>query len=89
MKTDTRFKHESLQDKDTIADLLDALKNSIAKGKIVLEEDGGQLTLEPQGLLHLKISANQEDGQNRLNLRVSWQTENKASNGKNIKISHK
>lgn len=89
MKTDTRFKHESLQDKETIADLLESLKTSIAKGKIVLEEDGHQLTLEPQGLLHLKISANQEDGQNRLNLRVSWQDENKATNGKNIKISHK
>jgi len=89
MKNDTRFKHESLQDKDTIADLLDTLKTSIAKGKIVLEEDDHQLTLEPKGLLHLKISANQEDGQSRINLRVSWQDENKAPSGKNIKISHK
>ncbi|WP_419796517.1 MAG: amphi-Trp domain-containing protein [Terasakiella sp.] len=87
MKENQRFKHESLQDTKTISTLLTALTDAISDGKIVMEDDNSLLTMEPKGLLLLKISALKEDDQNRLNIKISWQGETKVESGKNIKIS--
>ncbi len=87
MKENQRFKHESLQDSKTIATLLSALTEAISDGKIIMEDSNASLTMEPKGLLHLKISASKEDDQNRLNIKISWQGERKVESGKNIKIS--
>jgi len=87
VKENQRFKHESLQDSKTIAGLLEALTQAIKDGKIVLEDEDTTLVMEPQGLLHLKLTGTKEDNQNRLNIRISWQGERTVENGKNIKIS--
>jgi len=87
MKDNQRFKHESLQDSKTISTLLNALTDAISDGKIVMEDGNSSLTMEPEGLLHLKISASKEDDQNRLNIKISWQGKTKVESGKNIKIS--
>lgn len=70
-----RFKHESLQDTDTIRELLKAITKGIAKGKISFSDEDDEMIMEPQGLLNLKLSASQEENRNRLAIRISWQTE--------------
>lgn len=70
-----RFKHESLQDTDTIRELLKAITKGIAKGKISFSDEDNEMIMEPQGLLNLKLSASQEENRNRLAIRISWQTE--------------
>ncbi|RLT95060.1 amphi-Trp domain-containing protein [Ketobacter sp.] len=69
------FKHESLQDQKSIQDILKAVTKGIAKGELVFSDDEGEIVLQPEGLLALKVSARQEDGQNRLDIRIRWQSE--------------
>jgi hypothetical protein len=38
--------------------------------------------MRPEGLLELKVTANQEDNRNRFNIRVSWQVEDKVEKKK-------
>lgn len=88
MKNETRkFSHESLQDADTIQDLLAALKKGIRKGEISLEDDNGGITLKPSGLLKLKISASQNDGLNVLDIHVSWHSRESGKLRKQLRIS--
>lgn len=89
MKQSSRFRHESLQTTDSIKSLLKALTQGIGKGKVVLEDEDGNMVLEPEGLLHLKISANQDDDHNRINIKISWQGEQNIPSKKELKISDK
>ena len=89
MKQNSRFTHESLQDKNSIRDLLKAISNGIAKGKVTLEDEDGVLTMEPEGLLNLKVTASQEDERNRINIRITWQGERQLPSKKPLKVSSK
>ena len=76
-KSKDSFRHESLQDGQTIQGILQALSEGLAAGKIELSDEEDQMVLKPEGLLHLKLTASQEDNQNRINLRVTWQSRDK------------
>lgn len=80
-----RFRHESLQDCDSIQSLLDAITQGIAKGKITLKDDDDTIIMEPDGLIRMKLTAVQEDGRNRLDLRLTWQSEDDVPKGKSLK----
>jgi len=89
MKRNNRFSHESLQDESTIKNLLEALSNGLAKGKVVLEDGDDSMTLEPHGLLRLKVSANQDEDRSRISVRISWKEEDNLPKGKRLKINNK
>nr|WP_319383951.1 amphi-Trp domain-containing protein [uncultured Roseibium sp.] len=72
MERKGRFRHQSLQDKKSILKMLDALKRGISKGEIEFGDDTGDITLEPRGLMNLRVTATNEDGQSRLDMRISW-----------------
>ena len=72
MERKGRFRHQSLQDKKSIQKLLDAVKRGIAKGDLQFGDDTGEITLEPKGLMNLRVTATNEDGQSRLDLRITW-----------------
>jgi amphi-Trp domain-containing protein len=76
------FRHDSFQDVKSISKLLDAITLGIAKGKIVFSDDDDKIIMNPKGLLDLKITASQEDNRQKINLRISWQEENKTKNRK-------
>jgi len=69
------FRHESLQDSKSIRDILQSITKAIGKGKVVFSDEDDKIVMEPEGLLHLKITASQEDSRQRINIRISWQTE--------------
>lgn len=80
------FRHESIQDSKSIQDILKAITKGLSSGKLSLSDDNGEVKLEPKGLLNLKVTARQEDGQNRLDIRVSWQDKEKVLKKKNLSV---
>ncbi|WP_052481220.1 amphi-Trp domain-containing protein [Gilvimarinus agarilyticus] len=66
------FRHESLQDTQSIRNLLQALLDGIDNGELAFSEGKDTLTLTPQGLMQVKLTAQREDAYNRVNLRFSW-----------------
>ncbi len=81
------FKHESLQDRKSIQDILKAVTKGIAKGELVFNDDEGEIVMQPEGLLTLKVSARQEDGQNRLDIRIRWQSEERELERKPLQVN--
>jgi amphi-Trp domain-containing protein len=76
------FRHQSLQDVKSIQGILKAITSGIANGKITFSDDDEKIVMKPEGLLDLKVTANQEDNRNRFNIRISWQIENGGENKK-------
>lgn len=76
------FRHDSLQDTKTISRILDAITKGITKGKLVFSDEDDKITIEPNGLLELKVKASQEGGLQHVNIRISWQVENKKKSPK-------
>ncbi len=72
-----QFKHESLQDKKSIQNMLKSISKAIAKGELQFSDQEGEIVMEPKGLLNLKITARKQDGEQRLDVRVSWKTQEK------------
>jgi amphi-Trp domain-containing protein len=71
------FRHESLQNRDSIQQILKALTEGIARGKVTFSDDEDGISMTPDGLLNLKLSASQEDNRNRINLRITWEDKKK------------
>jgi len=69
------FRHQSLQDKKSIQDILKSISSGIAKGKVTFSDEDEKIIMRPEGLLDLKVTATQEDNHNRFNIRISWQAE--------------
>lgn len=80
------FRHESLQDAKTIEGILKALTDGLASGTLNFSDAGDSIELEPRGLMNLKITASQEDNMNRVNIRIAWQSEEKAMSNKAVKV---
>ncbi|MDJ0807428.1 MAG: amphi-Trp domain-containing protein [Gammaproteobacteria bacterium] len=83
------FRHESLQDGKSIQAILKAVSQGLGKGKLTLSDEDDEMLLEPEGLLHLKLTANQEENRHRINLRITWQTEGDVPKKKHLQVSSK
>lgn len=83
-KSKKSFRHESLQDTKSIANILQAITKAIAKGKVVFSDEDDKIVMQPEGLLELKVTASQEDSRQRINVRISWQTEATANRKKRV-----
>ena len=75
-KTDS-FRHESLQDATTIQDILKSISKGLRKGKLTFSDEDGEIIMQPEGLLNLKVTAKQDESRHRLNIRISWQGDDK------------
>ena len=75
MKNDNNdFQHKSLQDKETIADLLLSLQQGLSKGTLKFSDEDNEITLKPSGLLNLSITASSDNELNVVDVRISWQS---------------
>lgn len=81
------FRHESLQDAQTIQDMLKALSKGIAKGKLSFSDEDGEIVMEPEGLLNLKVTASQDEGRHRVNIRITWQAEEAVKQKKPMQLN--
>ena len=84
------FRHESLQDAAAIQDILAAISAGIARGRVTFSDSDDKIVMRPQGLLHMKVTASQEEDRDRISIRVSWQVEDKrGKNRKPLRVSAK
>lgn len=76
MKTSkSDFRHESIQDNDSIKTILEAITAGIEKKEITFSDEEDTIVMHPQGMLNLKVSASQDGNDNRISIRIKWQTE--------------
>jgi len=87
MRDKQSFRHESLQDSKTIAELLKAITKGLAKGKLTFSDEDGEIVLEPEGLLNLKVTADQEEMRHRLNIRITWHPQDKVRSKKPLSVN--
>ncbi|UTV99705.1 amphi-Trp domain-containing protein [Marinomonas rhizomae] len=81
MKSKTEFKYEALLDADDIQDVLKALSKGLSKGKLEFsEEKEGTLTLDPKGLMRLKVSASEDEDSQQFEVKVRWEKRPKRLN---------
>jgi amphi-Trp domain-containing protein len=70
--TKDEFRHESLQDQQSIVKYLNAIAEGITNGKLTVGDDDQQFDLFPQGLLKLEFKAKRKSGKVKLEFEVSW-----------------
>jgi amphi-Trp domain-containing protein len=51
------FRHESQQNAKTIQETLKCIAKGITKGKLSFSDEDGEIVMEPEGLLNLKVTA--------------------------------
>jgi amphi-Trp domain-containing protein len=74
MKSKTEFKYEALLDAEDIQDVLKALSKGLSKGKLEFsEEKEGSLTLDPKGLMRLKVRAYEDEDSQQFEIKVRWE----------------
>lgn len=66
------FRHESLQDRESIVRYLNALSQGIASGQLTLGTREENLVLHPSGLLKLSVKARGKDERTKLVFKISW-----------------
>ena len=86
MRRKESFKHESLHDAKSIQEIMKAVTKGIAKGRLSFSDEDGEILMEPEGLLNLKVTASQEETQNRVNIRITWQSEEKPKRRKPLSV---
>jgi len=72
MSTSDEFKHESLQDRQSIVQYLDAISKGFSNGKLVFANRDKQIIFEPKGLLKLDVKAKRKSDKIKLSLKVTW-----------------
>jgi amphi-Trp domain-containing protein len=81
-----RFRHESLQDKESIQAILKALAKGLAKGELSFSDDEGKMVMQPEDLLNLKLTASENEAHKRIDIRISWYSEEEPADKGNLKI---
>lgn len=71
----SNFRHESIQDNKSILAILKAITKGIEKNELTFSDEEDTIIMHPRGLLDLKISASQDGNDNRVNVRIKWQTQ--------------
>ena len=84
---DNSFCHESLQDREAIADILSSLQQGLSNGTLKFSDEDNEITLKPSGLLKLTVKASSDSDHNVLELRVSWTSKKPKKLKKELKIS--
>lgn len=72
MAADDDFRHESVQDRESIVKYLRAVTAGIEKGHIELGTAEHLLSLEPEGMLELQVRAKRKGGKVKLAIKVGW-----------------
>jgi amphi-Trp domain-containing protein len=84
-----RFRHDSLEDRKSIQRYLKAITKGLASGELTFSDDGGEITLRPDGLINLKIVASEDDSRHRLDIRLSWDSQADQTDRGALKVQSK
>lgn len=72
MSSEDDFRHESVQDRNSIVRYLRAVTEGIEQGHLELGTADHMLTLAPEGLLELQVRAKRKGGRVKLALKLNW-----------------
>ncbi|MCZ2721781.1 amphi-Trp domain-containing protein [Marinomonas sp. 15G1-11] len=86
MRLKNEFQHVSLQDPQSIQELLISIAQGISKGEVSFSDEEGELVLQPNGLLDVKITASEGASRHKIELKVSWNKQNKILSNTPLKI---
>ena len=81
------FRHESLQDRQSIVAYLEALTEGFREGTLSFASDAGGITLNPEGLIQFELSASRKRDQMRLSLKFSWKDDDETERPGELRIS--
>jgi amphi-Trp domain-containing protein len=70
-----RFKHESLQDAESIVRYIEALSEGFQNGALLFSSDDKRLVLKPRGLVRLEVEAKKRGEEIKLSLKFRWTEE--------------
>jgi len=86
---DGSFEYESLQDPQTIKELMTGILDGLEKGRIVLTSNGSEITMNPSNLLKISVKAKKKGETGKLELKMSWKESKKVivSTDDSIKVS--
>jgi len=69
---EVEFRHESVQDTETIVKYFDAFSAGFAQGRLTLSMGGREIVLEPKGLLDFRVRSKKEGDEVQVSLKISW-----------------
>ncbi|NVB42457.1 amphi-Trp domain-containing protein [Pseudenhygromyxa sp. WMMC2535] len=81
MAADDDFRHESVQDQQSIVKYLRAITAGIERGHIQLGAADQLFDLEPSGLLELQVRAKRKGGRVKLAIKLGWRELEEAEPG--------
>ncbi len=87
MSDKKKLELKSTASPNELRDHLVALAESFAKGRVVLEQGGRFVALEPAEQIELAVQAEQKKGKAKLCLEISWQAPTPASSTEPLRIS--
>ena len=80
-KNSREFQHESLQDRRSVVKYLEALAEGIRNGTINLSNQGGDISLTPEGLMNFEIRASHRRDRATFSIRCTWKQDVPENNG--------
>ena len=70
--------------------LLEAVTEGLGEGKIVFSDEADRIVMKPKGLLNMRVTASQDELQDRISIRLTWRAGGeKGSRKKALSVSSK
>lgn len=66
------FRHESIQAADALADHLSEIADALRAGTLHLSDDGGSMSLAPNGLVRFQLTGQQQPDQASITISLAW-----------------
>lgn len=84
--TEGTFKHDSLQDRESIRHYLEMLQKGFASGSLRLRIGDKVLELDPQEMIEFTLEAKRKGDRRKLSLKFSWKDPEKQPSDDEILI---
>lgn len=72
MASDREFRHESIQDTDSVMKYLITFSEGFQKGEIEFRSGTDEIVVRPTGLIQMEIKAKTRDRKSKLSIKFSW-----------------
>ncbi len=72
MASEKEFRHESIQDTESIIKYLTTFSEGFQKGEIEFRSGTDEIIIRPTGLIQMEIKAKNRDRKSKLSIKFSW-----------------
>ena len=86
MAIDDDFRHESVQDRQSIVKYLHAITAGIEQGQLELGTSEHTVKIEPSGMLELQVRAKRKGGRVKLAIKLYWREDDEEPGADNLEI---